>query len=414
MNISALGFLNPRNISQTFSAFRYKDYRLLWLGQLGSGFAQQGEMLTRSWLVYELTGSGAMLAIAHATRMLGTLIVTPLGGVLTDRVDRRIILILANAANAASFAGIGILVLLEWASPWHVILSAVIAGGAMSLQMTASQAVIPSLVPRDGMMNAMSLHAMTMGIDRVAGPLLAGFLIATVGVEGAYFAATSALLLPVFLYWFIRPLKIASESSNDSYLKSFTEGVKFAIHNPAVRIVALATAVTVSIGMPFLQMLPMYVTDVLQMGPATVGTLLALPGILTIIGGLWAASIGDFKYKGVLLFISCAGPCITTVALGLTGNFWAAMAAMAFFSAAASQYGPNSRTISMKATPEEYRGRVSSMLALTLGMSSAGIVINGFMADLVGIQTTFLIFGTIALVVNILLFVGMPEYRKLN
>ena len=399
---------------KTFSAFRYKDFRLLWLGQLGSGFSQQGEMLTRSWLVLELTGSGTMLALAHATRVIGSLAVTPLGGVLADRVDRRILMILANAANAISFIVLGILVMLDRAEPWHVIASAVVAGAAMSLQMTASQAVIPSLVPKEGMMNAMSLHGLTMGIDRVAGPLLAGFLIAGVGVEGAYFAAAAALTVPVVLYGFMRPLKVSSGSPKEPFFSSFRAGVKFSVHSPPVRIIALATVVTVALGMPFLQMLPLYVTDVLGMGPATVGTLLAIPGLLTVAGGLWAASVGDFRYKGVLLFISCAGPCVTTIMLGLTGSFWAAMIAMAFFSAAASQYGPSSRTIAMKATPEEYRGRVASMLALTLGLSSVGIVINGVMADLVGIQTTFVIFGTLALALNVLFFAAMPAYRRLS
>ena len=371
-------------------------------------------MLTRGWLILELTESGAMLALAHATRVVGSIAVTPMGGVLADRVDRRLLMIMANAANAVSFVGIGVLVLLEWVAPWHVILSAVVAGGAMSLQQTASQAVIPSLVPREGIMNAMSLHAMTMGIDRVAGPFLSGFLIAGVGVEGAYFAAAAALTVPVVLYGFMRPLKISSEGKRESFFTSFVAGVKFSLRSPAVRIVVLATVVTVALGMPFLQMLPLYVTEVLEMGPATVGTLLALPGLLTVAGGLWAASIGDFRYKGVLLFISCAGPCATTVALGLTSSFWATMAAMALFSAAASQYGPSSRTIAMKATPEEYRGRVSSMLALTLGLSSVGIVVNGVMADLVGIQSTFLIFGTVALALNVLFFLGMPAYRRLS
>ena len=401
---------------QVFSAFRYRDFRLLWMGQLASGFSQQGEMLTRSWLVLELTNSGTMLALAHVTRAVGSLAVTPIAGVLADRIDRRILLILANAMSAASFLGLGILVLFGWITTWHVIASAIIAGIGMSLQMTASQAVIPSLVPREGIMNAMSLHALTMGISRAGGPLLAGLLIAGVGVEGAFFAATAVLIVPVVLCWFMKPLKISSGGQKESYWASFHSGVKFAMHSQVVQIVVLTTAMTVALGMAFVQMLPLYVTDVLHMGPATVGTLLSLPGILTIVGGLVVANLGDVRGKGVLLFISYVTPCLTTIMLGLTSGFWTAMIAMTFFTAiSAPIYAPVSRTVVMKVTPEDYRGRVASVLALTPALSFAvGLVLNGVVADCVGIQTTFLIFGIIALGFNVLYFVAVPAYRRLN
>jgi MFS family permease len=337
-----------------------------------------------------------------------------MAGVLADRIDRRFLMGIANAANAASFAGIGVLVVLGEIEAWHVIVSSVVAGAAMALQQTGSIAVIPSLVPREGIMNAVSLHSITMGIDRVAGPLLSGLLIAGIGVEGAYFAAAAALVAPSVLYWFMRPLKIKSKGPKESFLNSFRAGMKFSLHNQTVLIVLLATAITVALGMPFLSLLPLYVTDVLHMGAISVGTLLALPGLLTVAGGLMAASMGDSKYKGVLLFISCAGPCLAAAMLGLVSTFWGAMVAMGVFSAAASQYGPSSRSAILKATPEEFQGRVSSLLVMTLGLSSAGIVINGVMSDLWGIQMTFLVFGPIALALNILLFVAMPAYRRIS
>ena len=228
-------------------------------------------MLTRSWLVLELTGSGAMLALAHVTMAAGSLAVAPISGVLADRFDRRTLLIASNLLMGTTFVGIGLLILFGWIATWHIIASAVIAGAGMSLQQTSSQAVVPSLVPREGIMNAVALHSTTMGINRVAGPAISGLLIAVVGTEGAYFAAAFALAFPIVLYALMRPLKVAQEGPKESFLASFKAGVRFVIHSPAIRMVMLVSVTTSGLAMPFLQLMPMYVTQVLHMGPSHSG-----------------------------------------------------------------------------------------------------------------------------------------------
>jgi MFS family permease len=404
----------PRFGLNTFAALRYRDYRLLWFAQVGTGFAQQGEMLTRSWLILELTGSGLMLAAAHVTRAFGSLAVTPIVGVLADRFDRRVLLITANIVKAISFVGIGLLVLFGWIVPWHVIASAIIAGAGQALQQTSSQAVIPSLVPREGIMNAVSLHSVTMGIDRIMGPFLAGLLIAVIGVHGAYFAAAGALVFPVFLYALMRPLRLAKGGPKESFITSFKQGIQFAVHSPQVRVVLLVAMTTMGLGMPFLQLMPLYVTDVLDRGPATLGLILSLPGFLTVGGALFAASLGDFPYKGRLLFTAVLSPGIAALIMSQTSMVWTTILATCIFGALSSQYGPASRTAVMKATPDEMRGRVSSLLAVNMGWSSVGIVLYGVVAEFSSIQTSYLLFGGLCLTLNIIYFVTMRSYRQLS
>ena len=410
----------PRFGLQTFKALRYRDYRLLWFAQIGSGFAQQGEMLTRSWLILQLTeGSGIMLAIVHMTRAFGTLAATPFSGVLADRYDRRLLMIVANILKATSFVGIGLLVIFDLIEVWHVIASAVIAGAGQATQQTSSQAVIPSLVPREGIMNAVSLHSVTMGIDRILAPSLAGVLIALIGVQGAYFAAAGALAIPVVLYTRMQPLKIADsgtskDGSKESFFTSFKEGIRFAIHNPAVRVVMLVTITTMTLAAPFQQLMPLYVTEVLERGPATLGLILSIPGFLTVGGGLFAASLGDSPYKGRLLFLAVISPCITAVIMSQTSMVWTTIFAVSIFGAGSSQYGPSSRSAVMKATPEAMRGRVSSLLAMNMGWSSGGVMLYGLLADLGSIQLAYLVFGSLALILNVSYFVTIRAYRQLS
>ena len=410
----------PRFGRKTFDALRYRDFRLLWFAQVGTGFAQQGEMLTRSWLILQLTeGSGVMLAAAHITRGFGTLGATPFAGVLADRYDRRLLMIFANILKAVSFVGIGLLVIFDLIEVWHVVASAVIAGAGQAIQQTSSQAVIPSLVPREGIMNAVALHSVTSGVDRVVGPFLAGLLIALIGVQGAYFAAAGALVIPVALYARMRPLKFAdagssADGSKESFFTSFKEGIRFAIHSPAVRVVILVTITTMTFGTSFQQVMPIYVTDVLERGPATLGLILSVPGFLTVAGGFFAASLGDFPYKGRLLFIAVVSPGIAAVVLSQTSEVWTAILGISIYGAGVSQYGPASRSAVMKATPEAMRGRVSSLLAMNMGWSSGGVMLYGLVADLAGIQTAFLLFGSLAVILNVTYFVTIRAYRQLS
>ena len=410
----------PRFSLKTFNALRYRDFRLLWFAQIGTGFAQQGEILTRSWLILQLTdGSGIMLAAVHITRALGTLGATPFAGVLADRYDRRVLMIVANVLMAGSFVGIGLLVIFDLIEVWHVIGSTVIAGAGMAIQQTSSQAVIPSLVPREGIMNAVALHSVTQGVDRILAPSIAGVLIALVGVQGAYFAAAVALAIPIVLYARMKPLKFADSGSSEdgtkeSFFTSFKEGIRFAIHSPAVRVVMLVTMTTMTFASPFHQLMPLYVTDVLERGPATLGLILSLPGFLTVAGSLIAASLGDYPYKGRLLLTAVLSPCIAAVIMSQTSMVWTTIFAFSIYGAGVSQYGPASRSAVMKATPEAMRGRVSSLLAMNQGWSSGGVMLYGILADLGGIQTAYLLFGGLALILNVTYFVTIRAYRQLS
>ena len=166
--------------------------------------------------------------------------------------------------------------------------------------------------------------------------------------------------------------------------------------------------------MPFLMLMPLYVTEVLDSGPATLGLILSLPGFLSVAGSLFAASLGDFPYKGRLLFIAVLSPCIAAVVLSQTSFIWATILATCFYGALSSQYAPSSRSAVMKATPEDMRGRVSSLLALNMGWSSVGMMFYGLLADVGGIQLSYLVFGGIALILNISLFLGSKAYRNMS
>ena len=406
----------PRLNPNTFDSLQYRDYRLMWFGRIGSAMAQQAEMLTRTWLILELTDSAVMIGLVHLTRAIGSIGITPIAGVLADRIDRRYILIASNLLNAAFFLLLAALYITDLIEVWHVVASAIVAGAAMTVQQTGLQAVIPNLVPRDKIMNATSLQSVLMGSSRIMGPSMAGVMLATTGVAGSYILMTVFLVLPVVMYLAMKPIKVEQRPGQVKvpFWQSFREGMAFAVKEPAVRVVMIVSITTITFGMPFLQLMPLYVKEILDRGPATVGLIMAVPGVLTIAGGLFAASLGDYKYKGRLLFLAVLSPAAAAIIMSQTDLVVTTLLAACIFGALSSQYQPTTQTAVMKATPDALRGRVASLIAMVNNLGSVGVLFYGLTSDQVGIQNAYLIFGLLVAGLQIFYFTVMKSYRQLN
>jgi ENTS family enterobactin (siderophore) exporter len=239
-------------------------------------------------------------------------------------------------------------------------------------------------------------------------------MMAIFGVQGAYFAMAAFLILPVVLPFFIRPLRIASEATRASFLGSFKEGLGFSLRSPTVRVVLIVAIVCVTFAIPFNQLMPVYVRDVLNKGPATLGLIGSLPGVLSIVGGLFAATLGDHRYKGLQLLLAVTSPCWAALILSQTDVLWLAIFAACIFGLFGSQYQPATQTVLMKASPAEMHGRVNSLLSLSQGLGSVGVVFYGLVADATDLQTAYLLFGSICAVWLVGYYITSPEFRRLN
>ncbi len=133
-----------------------------------------------------------------------------------------------------------------------------------------------------------------------------------------------------------------------------------------------------------------------------------------IAGGLFAASLGDFRYKGPQLFLAVLSPCIAALILSQTSMLWTAIFAAGVFGLLGSQYQPCTQTVVMKATPPELRGRVNSLISLSGGLGSIGVVFYGVVADVTNLQMAYLLFGAGCTAIFIVMFATMREFRELD
>ncbi len=284
----------------------------------------------------------------------------------------------------------------------------------MTVQNTGNQAVIPALVPPQSLMNATGLQSVINGSSRIIGPSMAGFMLATTGVHGSYLVTAGLLIVPCVLYLRMIPLRVAQREGKESFFTSFRHGLSFAMRTPPVLVVMLVGITVVTFGMPFLQLMPVYVKDVLHKGPGTLGLLVAIPGVLTIIGGLVAASLGDFKWKGRLLLLAVLSPPAAALIMSQFSTVGTTLFATCLFGLLSSQYQPATQSSVMKATPDEYRGRIAALISMTNNLGSFGVVLYALVADPFGIRVAYLVFGALAGGLQLVYFATMRSYRELR
>lgn len=166
----------PAHGLQTFQALRYYNYRLLWLGSLGHSIGMWMDQIARSWLIWELTGSPALLGLVNAAGGLPMLIFGIWGGVAADRFDRRKILLICQAATWFMYLDLAVLITSGQVQVWHIFANAFLMGTAVAFNMPTRQSMIPGLVPPEMLGNAIGLNVLAMNSTRVLGPTIAGVM----------------------------------------------------------------------------------------------------------------------------------------------------------------------------------------------------------------------------------------------
>ena len=187
---------------QTFSSLRSKDYRLLWVGNIFDHMALWLQMITLSWLVWDLTGSALLSGTAAGLRGFPTLIIGPWAGVVADRIDRRKVVIVVQFFLSIVAFGFALMVATATVEVWHAFAYAGVSAVCFAFIMPARSALVVNTVPPGDLGNAFALNAMTVTVNRLIGGMLGGLLITEVGitwnflVEGVSYLAAAFLLIP--------------------------------------------------------------------------------------------------------------------------------------------------------------------------------------------------------------------------
>ncbi|HEX9662011.1 MAG TPA: MFS transporter [Candidatus Binatia bacterium] len=373
-----------QRILEAISALRHRNYRLYWFGQLFSVLAQNMEHVAQGWLVLELTNSPLALGVTGLAHAIPTITLTLVGGAIADRADRRRIMIASQSCTALMFLILAVLVLTKLAALWHVMVLAFISGSIRAFDRPSRMALLPQMVPREDIPNAVAIGGTIWQLCRLVGPAAAGILIYLFGVGPTFFTCFLASSTAVSLWLAIRADQPALAAGAGGLRKNMLDGVHFIRKSELFYTFMGMTFFNSVFGMSYLILMPVFARDILNVGSQGFGFLQTAGGAGALIGTLAVAYLSDARRlplqaaRGAALF----GVLLLLFAYSRTFPF---SLALAFVLGMAGQFYITAiNTVLQLNLPEQLRGRVMGVYGLTWDLMPVGGMVAGTIAEFAG------------------------------
>ncbi len=400
----------PRLSLSTFKSLGHGNFRLLWFGLLFSSAGQWIQQVTIGWLVYELTGSAALLGVVNGLRAVPFLLTGPLAGVLADRVDRRRLMFWTQVFLLVWSFLFGLDIALGYLQVWHIFVFTLVTGVAWSFNQPVRQSVVPNVVPREDLPNAIALNSAGFNITRVVGPGLGGLLIALVGVAGNFFIQSAAYVGVAVMTYRLKLPPIKGRLGQASVLKDLREGVGFVLGHVQLRNQMLMGLIPTVLALPYISIMPVYASDVLGVGPEGLGLLMSAPGVGAVIGTLLIASSPRLQSRPAVLYVAAVCLGLSLVTLALMRSVVPALVVLVLVGGFQIAYMSTNNTLLQLICPDHMRGRVMSLYMLNQGLMPLGSLLAGGIAQLWGAPVAFAFMGLSVILVSFA--VGLPGIRK--
>jgi MFS family permease len=396
---------------KTFSAFKHRNFRLYFSGQLISFTGTWMTTTAQGWLVYQLTGSKALLGIVAAAASAPMLLFATFGGWIADRYPKRSVVVCTQISSMLLSFAMAALVWTKAVQPWQIIALAVLGGITMAFDMPARQSFVIEMTSREDLMNAISLNSSAFNCARIVGPSVAGLLMAHISIAACFFC-DGLSFIPVIagLLMMRLPKKQNRIASSGGALAQALEGFRYVWnHRRVLTILSLFTVVGV-FGWSYSVLMPAFAHDVLHLGANGYGLLMAGSGVGALAAALTVASAGHMLPTRTM---ALGGVWIFSTALVLfafTRNLYLGMILLALVGFGLVLYFSTSNTVLQSIVPDEMRGRVMGIWALIFGgMIPLGSLEAGLMADFLGTPATM---ASGALVCALAAFVTLYVIRK--
>lgn len=413
----------PTHKPGMLSSLAIRDFRFVWVSNLATSFAMQMQMVARGWLIYDMTSSPLALTWVMLSSMVPSVLFSLVGGLLADRMPKKSIMLAAQILNTLATFLLATIIYVGDVTFWHFIYFGVFHGVVVSLSMPARSAVIPEIVKRKFIVNAMALQSSTFNLSRIVGPALAGGLIAIfasgnttsmIGVGIVFYVIATLDIVAVIGTLLLHYKGDPKRDRATTMLADLGEGFRYMKNERIIFGLMIMGFVPMTFGFTATFLLPAFNSDILNGGPNELGLIMAAMGIGALLGSLTLARLGDIGKKGPVLFatsyfwaISLAGFALSTslplaITMGaLTGLFGSIMGAL------------NMSIVQLTIRPE-IRGRVMAIQMMAHGLTPIGIIPISAAAEFIGIDIALL--GSAFLLATSMLLIRnfYPELRSID
>lgn len=386
-----------------FHVFSIKQFRWLFFGNASFFLAMQGQMLTRSLLAWDLTESATSLAYINLVVAVPMIFASMIGGAITDRVERRKLIIVGQGLIAFNEVFILILLSLGYLEFWHMLCTAFIAGCAFPFIMPARMALTATVVGADKLQSAMAYSSGVMNLSRVFGPAMMGVVVANFSVIAAYIISVSLYAAAIFCMFGVSRSKVPrNEGEKDKkLLTDISDGFSYVLNNRAVLMCLLFGLAPMLLAMPFQSLLVVLVDQSWQTGESGVGTLMAVGGIGGVLGSVWIIKRGDSPERRRLMLGSTAAFAVFLAIFIGTSNFYVALVPLLLANICVSASQTINNAAIQLLVDDDVRGRMSSFMLMSFALTPIGVFPMALAADSFGAANAML--GACGLLIVIVL-----------
>lgn len=368
-----------------FAALQSRNFTLLWIGLIVSNTGTWMQNVGSGWLVLQLTNSPLWLGLLGLSFALPMIVLPLIGGAVVDRVHRiRLLYITQTGSMLVAFA-LAILTWLNLVTVWHIFIASFLGAALLAFDNPARQALIPELVPRSDLLNALSLNSATYNGAALIGPALAGAMLAPLGAGTLFFLNGVSFLAVIIALTGMKDVPAHSGGRPSSLRASMNAGLIYAWRNRLVFILLLLSALAAFFGRSYQTLLPIFARDIWQTGPEGYGILLSAGGAGALVGAFGLAAVSNLKGRALVLVGSGLLGALALIGFALSPTFAPGTVLLFIASVATTVLGTMIATTIQVAIPNEMRGRVMSLYAITLiGLPSLGALGIGSGAELLG------------------------------
>jgi MFS family permease len=393
-------------------ALRNRNFRVFVMGQLVSLIGTWMQSVAQSWLVYRLTGSAVLLGTVGFASQIPIFLLSPLGGVVADRHERRRVLLLTQSTMMVLAMVLAVLTLLGHIHVWHILVLASMLGIANGFDIPTRQAFVVELVPRADLPNAIALNSSMFNGARVVGPAIAGIIVSAVGEGWCFFGNAVSYLAVLASLLLLRVPRREVVERRATHFEDILEGFRFVAGTRPIRSLLMLLGLVSMTGMPYATLMPVMAQDVLHSGASGLGLLMGAAGTGALAGALALAWHNSLRGLGRWVGLGAVSFGMWLILFSLSRNFWLSVALLlpAGFSLLLQMSSTNTLIQSM--VPDRLRGRVMSVYAMTfMGMAPLGALLAGAAADVLGAPAAIGIGGGISIAGGLLFLLRLAELR---
>ncbi|MDD3803015.1 MAG: MFS transporter [bacterium] len=402
-------------LTHTLRAFRYRNYRLFFFGQGVSLIGTWMQQIAGAWLVYRLTDSPFMLGLVSFASLIPNLFITPFGGVIADRFDRRKIMYITQTSLMVFALMLAFLVYTDRATIELIFLLTLLAGIMNAVDAPTRHSFIFEIVTeKEDLVNAIALNSAMFNGARLIGPAVAGLIIASFGEQMCFLLNGISFLSVLIALFMMKIEKRKIETNSNNFFFNFKEGFKYSYNHRAIKSILILVTVISVFGMSYNTLLPVYVKETLGSGPKMLGFMMGSIGFGAFSGAIFIASRKHFKT--LVKLISIAGSIFGTGLVLLSLSRVPALSLSLMFLVGFGMVSQVSvgNTILQTIVDDRMRGRVMSFYNLAfLGMAPIGNLLMGYLAkkEILGVTSTLLLSGGICIVISLTFLLQIKNFK---